>query len=54
MPQVPRALILLLGTVSVLLLLDALPIGSDLQQFAVGTLVLLAALVFVAIFFWEP
>ena len=54
MPQVLRALILLLGAVSVLLLLDALPLGSDIKQFAVGTLWLLAALVFVAIFFWEP
>jgi hypothetical protein len=53
-PQVLRALILLLGAASVLLLLDALPIGSDVQQFAIGTLLLLAALVFVAMFFWEP
>jgi hypothetical protein len=49
-PQILRALVLLLGAADFMVLLDALPVASEIHQFAAATLVLLAALVLVAIY----
>jgi hypothetical protein len=46
-------LVLLLVAAGIVLLLNGLPVASEIHQFAAATLVLLAALVLVAIYLWE-